>query len=144
MTRHSFTKNTLALATVSLTLLISAACRKTETKPAPETGNINVGVIADLSGPTAAGLSTKNAVELARDEINQAGGINGRKLEVVVADDKGAPDQAVSAANSLTSPNKVHALIGEPSSGPALAAASKAQAAQVPMISLAPDAKPTQ
>lgn len=121
----------------SLALLTLLSCRRTQTPSAPETGNIRIGVLADLSGQTSAiGQSVKDGVELARDEINQAGGINGRQLEIVLADDKGAPDEAAGAATYLTTQNKPQALLGECSRGVCLAAAPKAQAAQVPMIAL--------
>jgi branched-chain amino acid transport system substrate-binding protein len=146
MIQRKLIKRVLAPVGLSLALLSVAGCRKAANKPAPETGNINIGVVADLSGPTSpVGQATKNAIELARDEINQAGGINGRKLEVVVADDKGSADQAVSAVNSLTTQQKFHALIGESSAAASLAAAANAQAAQLPTINLAAgDAKGTQ
>ena len=130
-----------------LALLGSISCHKGEAPSAPETGNIRIGVLADLSGQSSAiGRSIKDGVELARDEINQAGGINGRQLETVEVDDKGAPELAASAATYLaTTQNKAHALIGECSRGICLAAAPKAQDAQVPMIVLsAADAKVTQ
>jgi branched-chain amino acid transport system substrate-binding protein len=133
-------------AIAGFALLSALSCRKTETPPAPETGNTRIGVLVDLSGPTSAvGQSVKAAVEFARDEINQAGGINGRQLEIVLADDKGAPEQAAGAVTNLTTQNNVHVLLGECSRGICLAAASKAQVTQIPMIALSSsDAKVTQ
>jgi branched-chain amino acid transport system substrate-binding protein len=128
-------KRTFLSLAVSAILLITFACRKGGNETAPDTGNIRIGVYADLSGQNS-GQSTRNGIELARDEINQAGGISGRQLEVIVEDDKGVPDQAIAAVDKLIAQNKVHALIGGPTVANNLAAAPKAQAARVPMITL--------
>jgi branched-chain amino acid transport system substrate-binding protein len=131
---------------VSLALVITLACRKDQSVSAPDTGNIRVGVYADLSGQgSAAGASTRNGIDLAKDEINQAGGINGRQLECLFEDDKGLPDPAAAAADKLISQVKVHALIGGSTPQANLAAAAKAQSGHVPLITLSSgDAKVTQ
>jgi branched-chain amino acid transport system substrate-binding protein len=131
-------KRSLISLAVSLVLLLTFACKRgtQESTTATDTGNIKVGVFADLSGPTSgAGQSVKNAVEIARDEINQAGGINGRQLEVFVEDDKGTSEQAVAAVTKLISQDKVNMILGDPST-PSVTAAAKAQEAHVPLITL--------
>ncbi len=56
---------------------------------------IKVGVYGDLTGQTSSfGQSTKNGVELAVEEINAAGGVGGKKIQLVVEDDQGRPEQA--------------------------------------------------
>lgn len=98
-------------------------------------GAILVGVYGDLSGQTSSfGESTRNGVRMAVDEINAAGGINGRKIEVVVEDDQGQPQQASTVVTKLINQNKVVAIIGEVASTNTLAAAPRAQEAKVPMI----------
>ena len=72
---------------------------------------------------------------MAADEINQNGGINGRPLDVVVEDDKGSPEEAAQVAGKLIDRYHVIAIIGAGASGNSLAAAPKAQAAHVPLIS---------
>jgi branched-chain amino acid transport system substrate-binding protein len=71
---------------------------------------------------------------MAADEINQAGGINGRKIDIVIEDDKGSPEAAAQVAGKLISNDKVVALIGAGASGNSLAAAPKAQSARIPLI----------
>lgn len=71
---------------------------------------------------------------MAADEINQAGGINGHKLDIVIEDDKGGPEEAAAATGRLIDRYKVVAIIGAGASGNSLAAAPKAQAAKVPLI----------
>jgi branched-chain amino acid transport system substrate-binding protein len=98
-------------------------------------GAIKVGVYGDLSGQTSSfGESTRNGVRMAIDEINAAGGINGRKIEVVVEDDQGQPQQASTVVTKLINQDKVVAIIGEVASSNSLAAAPRAQEAKVPMI----------
>jgi branched-chain amino acid transport system substrate-binding protein len=96
---------------------------------------IAIGFFGDLTGPTFNfGLSSKNGVLMAADEINQAGGINGRKLDVIIEDDKGSPEEAAVVAGKLIDRYHVVAIIGAGASGNSLAAAPKAQAAHVPLI----------
>ncbi len=100
------------------------------------TGPIRVGYYGDLSGRTSNfGQSTKNGVMMAADEINKAGGINGRQIEILSEDDEGRPEKAATVATKLIDQDKVIALLGEVASGNSLAAAPKAQAGKVPMIS---------
>ena len=63
---------------------------------------IKVGVYGDLTGQTSSfGQSTKNGVELAVDEINNAGGVNGKKIQLVIEDDQGRPEQAKTVVSKL-------------------------------------------
>jgi len=97
---------------------------------------IRVGVYGDLTGPTASfGQSTKNGVQLAFEEINAAGGVNGKKLEMIPEDDQGTPEKAKTVISKLISQDKVQAVIGEVASTNSLAAAPVAQEAKIPMIS---------
>ena len=73
-------------------------------------------------------------VLMAADEINQAGGVNGRQLDIVIEDDKGSPEAASQVAGKLITRNKVVAIIAAGASGNSIAAASVAQSAQVPLI----------
>lgn len=96
---------------------------------------IKVGVFADLTGQTSSfGQSTKNGIQLAMDEINAAGGINGKKIQIIVEDDQGRPEQAKTVVSKLISQDKVVAVLGEVASTNSLAAAPVAQEAKIPMI----------
>jgi branched-chain amino acid transport system substrate-binding protein len=97
---------------------------------------IKIGVFLDLSGGTAAfGRSTLQGIRLAVDKINKGGGINGQPIEIISRDDQGLSYQAATVATSLIDEDRVAALIGEVASSFSLAAAPKAQASRVPMIS---------
>jgi branched-chain amino acid transport system substrate-binding protein len=123
--------------TVIAALLAGFACeRRGGVGGDNNTGPIKVGYYGDLSGRTSNfGQSTKNGVMMAADEINKAGGINGRQIEILSEDDEGRPEKAATVATKLIDQDKVIALLGEVASGNSLAAAPKAQAAKVPMIS---------
>lgn len=96
---------------------------------------ISIGFFGDLSGPTYNfGQSALNGTLMAADEINQAGGINGRKLDIVVQDDKGSPEIAAQSTSKLIQQYKVIAIIGAGASGNSLAAAPNAQSARIPLI----------
>lgn len=102
---------------------------------APTGDTIKVGVYGDLSGQTASfGQSTKNGVELAFEEINNAGGVNGKKLQMVMEDDRGRPEEAKTVISKLINQDKVVAVLGEVASSNSLAAAPVAQESKIPMI----------
>ena len=119
------------------TLLIGFACeRRGGPGAGGNSGPIIVGYYGDLTGRTSNfGQSTKRGVEMAVDEINKAGGINGRQIQVLSEDDEGRPEKAATVVTKLIDQDRVIALVGEVASGNTLAAAPKAQAAKVPMIS---------
>src|SRR5947209_3824494 len=96
---------------------------------------IKVGVYLDLSGQTSSfGLSTRRGIEMARDEINNAGGINGRQIQLVVEDEQGEPGKVTTVVTKLLRQDQVKALLGEVASTNSLTAAPKAQEAHIPMI----------
>src|SRR5207253_6562259 len=84
-------------------LLVATGCvsRNTNTSADPG-GDIKVGVYGDLTGQTSSfGQSTKNGSQMAADEINAAGGINGRKVQLVIEDDQGEPGKAATVVAKL-------------------------------------------
>src|SRR5262249_32521304 len=71
------------------------------------------GMPTDLSGPAATyGVSSSNAVKMRFDEVNEQGGINGRKLKVIVEDQAYQVPKAVQACNKLINRDKVFAFVG--------------------------------
>ena len=130
-------KRTLFALFLITTLLIGFACERRGTvSSGGGTGPILVGYYGDLSGRTSSfGQSTKNGVEMAADEINKAGGINGRTIQIITEDDQGEPNKAATVVTKLINQDKVQAILGEVASSNSLAAAPKAQEAKVPMIS---------
>ncbi len=130
-------RRTLLTFGLIVSIVASFACvRKNGANANDDTGPIRVGVYMDLSGQTAGfGKSTTNGIELAVDEINSAGGVNGRQIKLFTEDDQGRPEQAKTVVSKLISQDKVHAVLGEVASSNSLAAAPVAQENKIPMIS---------
>ncbi len=118
-------------------LLVSVSCdRQQQPSDRRPQGPIKIGYFGDLSGPTFNfGESAKNGVLMATEEINQAGGIIGRQIDIVIEDDHGSPELAATIAAKLIGQDQVVGLIAGGASGSSLAAGPLAQSAKVPMIS---------
>jgi branched-chain amino acid transport system substrate-binding protein len=84
---------------------------------------ILVGTIQDLSGPIAAfGKQARNGMQLRIDEVNEQGGINGRKLKLLTEDSAYDPKKAVLAAQKLVNQDKVFIVAGHIGTAPNMAA----------------------
>lgn len=125
------------LPSVIVLLALAFSCsRQTEVTNQPDRSTIKIGYFGDLSGPTFNfGQSAINGVLMAADHINQTGGINGRRIDVVIEDDKGNPEEAARLTAKLIDRDEVVAIVAGGTSGNSRAAAPKAQAARVPLIS---------
>ena len=96
---------------------------------------IKVGGIFPLSGAVSVyGIECKNGVEMAISEINAAGGINGKMLELIAEDDEGQPEKTVNAYQKLTTRDNVKFIIGSLTSGCTLAITNRAQAQKILLI----------
>ena len=99
---------------------------------------IKLGVAAPFTGDYAQfGEYTKDGVELAVEEINAAGGVLGRPLEIVYGDDKGDSKEAVSVAQRFASDSSITAIVGHFFSGATLAAGPIYQQNGIPTIAMA-------
>jgi branched-chain amino acid transport system substrate-binding protein len=97
---------------------------------------IKIGFHAPQSGPAAAdGKSSTVGAEIARDWINEKGGVLGQKIELVIYDDQNKPEQAVPIANKLIGQDKVVAAVSGSYSAPTRAAAAVFQTAGIPYVS---------
>ena len=112
---------------------LAVACGGEKT---PEAQKIEIGFFGALTGPQATfAISGRNGARLAIDQLNAAGGVLGKKLDLLVEDDHNDPSEAASAVSKLITRDHVVALIGEQASSRSLAAAPIAQNYQVPMVS---------
>lgn len=85
---------------------------------------IRIGLAAPMSGTQAQyGQAFKNGAELAAAQINEAGGIDGKQVEIVVQDDKGDSNEAVNVANKFVSDKSILAVVGHFNSSATLATA---------------------
>ncbi len=96
---------------------------------------IKIGTVLRLSIGAEDGIPARRGVELAVDEVNKAGGINGRKVDLIVENEKDSPAEAVNAVKKLIEVDKVIAIIGPMTSGDMMAAGKIANDAKVVAIS---------
>ena len=96
---------------------------------------VKIGVFMSTTGTTANfGISSVNGIKMAADEINAAGGINGKQVELLVQDDRSDPSEAATIVTKFVTQDQVNAVIGEVASSRSLAAAPIAQNAKIPML----------
>jgi branched-chain amino acid transport system substrate-binding protein len=116
-----------------LALLISGGFLFSSTVLAQDT--IKIGFFAPITGPAAAdGASAKNAVELGVKDVNASGGIKGKKVELIVYDDRLKAEEAVAIANKLIEKDKVVGVVSGSYSGPTRVSAPIFQKAGMPMV----------
>jgi branched-chain amino acid transport system substrate-binding protein len=112
-------------------LLLSCAIASTAWADSP----IRIGWLSSLTGAlSSAAVAENQGVQFAVDEINQAGGIGGRKIELVTYDTQGDPTKAVNFAQRLAFVDKVHFVIGPVNSGESLATVPIVAKAGIPNL----------
>lgn len=132
----------LAAAAAALTFGV-AGCGNTGTNGGPGASGdaaapYRVGVLVGLTGSYAAlGEPERQAVELYFKQVNEGGGINGRKVELVTLDSASNEGAAVNQFRKLAIEEKVHAVLGPSSSGESIALRTFTKQLKVPMIALA-------
>ncbi len=110
---NSFLRLLAAASIVSAGTVIAGAPASAQQAP------IKIGIPTSIQ--LQVGRDTQNAAKLAIEEINGKGGLLGRKLEIVVADETENPEQGIAAIKKLTADDKVNVLIGGYTSGVTLA-----------------------
>lgn len=114
---------------------MAAVAQDSARKVAPSGEPILIGHYGSLTGSEATfGKSTSNGIRLAMKELNSAGGINGRLVELKEYDTRGEAGEAKLAVERLVKSDKVAAVLGEVASKLSLAGAPVCQEAKVPMI----------
>ena len=94
-------------------------------EPSAEGGSYKIGVIGPLTGDAAAyGLAVQHGAEIAAEEINAAGGINGAMIEIQAQDDEADPEKSVNAYNTLKDWG-MQMLVGTTTSGACIAVAAE-------------------
>jgi branched-chain amino acid transport system substrate-binding protein len=96
---------------------------------------VKIGVFMSLTGSTAQfGISSTNGIKMAAEEVNAAGGINGKQVELLVQDDRSDAQEAATIVTKFVTQDGVHGILGEVASSRSIAAAPIAQNAKVPML----------
>jgi branched-chain amino acid transport system substrate-binding protein len=128
------------LRTGLLTVVVAASALLTGcSKPAGEAAVadvIRIGEFASLTGSEAAfGQSSHKGTALAVEELNAAGGVLGKKFELITEDNRSTAGESATIVKKLITRDKVVAILGEVASSRSLEAAPRAQESQIPMIS---------
>ena len=117
------------LALVAVSLFVFSCTKKTNEN------EILIGSYSSNTGATATfGVFQLNGTEMAIEEINAAGGVNGKKLKHINYDNKSDGDETLAVVNRLISQDKVVAILGEATSGRSKIGAQVAQQNQIPML----------
>lgn len=119
-----------------LSLMLITGCGQDSSQMGADTDVIKLGLIGPLTGDTATyGVSTKNGVEVAIDEFNANGGIDGKKIELIAEDTRGDQSEAASAASKLIQQDNVVGIVGGVISPETMTAGPIANDSKVVMIS---------
>ena len=103
-------------AMIAAVAVAAAAMAQKDTRGVTPT-EIVLGMHTDLSGPAATyGVSSSNAVKMRFDEVNEKGGIHGRKIRLVVEDTQYQVPRAVQAGAKLIQRDKIFAKVSMPTS----------------------------
>lgn len=105
----------MKLKHMALALLAAAAGAALAASPTQGVSKdeITIGTIQDLSGPIAGfGKQVRMGMLLRVDEVNEQGGVNGRKLKLMIEDDAYDPRKSVLAAQKLVNQDKIFAMVG--------------------------------
>jgi branched-chain amino acid transport system substrate-binding protein len=123
------------LAAVAVSLFFTG-CNKPSSAPGAGSDTIKVGEFASLTGKEATfGISSHEGTLLAVEQINAAGGVLGKKIELLTEDDLSKAGEPATVVNKLISRDGVVAMLGEVASSRSLEAAPICQQNKIPMIS---------
>ena len=123
---------------LSFTVVLLAASLTNAAEP------IKIGALFSVTGPPSfLGEPERNTAQMVVDEINKAGGIKGRPLQLIVYDTTGDATKAVQLANKLIKDDHVLAIIGPSTTGETMAVKSVTEKEQIPLISCAAGSKIT-
>jgi branched-chain amino acid transport system substrate-binding protein len=137
----NFKKSAALLLSAVLALSVAAGCKKKEEAPSAEApkaagDTIKIGFLGALTGDVAMfGKPTLEGMKMAAEDLNAAGGVLGKKIEIVEADNRGDKQEGASVTQKLISRDNVIAIVGDPTTGITKVAAPIAQKAQVLLIS---------
>lgn len=121
----------LVLVLILITSLVSG-CGNSESK------DIKIGMVYELTGNTASyGTSAANGAKLAFKEINAKGGILGKQIQLVTADNKGEPSESTNAMSKVITQDKVVAVTGFTVSSCGIAGSAVAEANKIPFVAAA-------
>lgn len=123
-------------------LILVLAMLMSVTAALAESETINIGCLQDISGPTSSlGNMVTAGAQWAVDEINAAGGVDGKMINLIVYDTKADVTEAINAYTRAVSSDNVCAIIGPPIANIGLAIAPESENNDVPILGFAIDSK---
>ena len=136
-------KKISALFMVAMLAAGAFGCKKKEEAPAPATeaakpagDTVKIGFLGALTGDVAMfGKPTLEGMKMAAEELNAAGGVLGKKIEIIEADNRGDKQEGASVTQKFISRDNVTAIVGDPTTGITKVAAPIAQKAGVVLLS---------
>lgn len=131
-------RRSAALAAAAALAVAGAGCAESDNGDSGDSsGPIRIGAVLDITGAGASlGVPERQTLEMLTEQVNAAGGVNGRQIELVIRDDQSTEDEAAKAINELIA-DDVDIVLGASRTGPSLAMREAAESSQMPMISLA-------
>lgn len=135
---HTPRRMLVALVTLLVLVMPLVGCEKQSEEAGGSAEPYKIGVVLSLSGTYAGlGIPEQKAIDLEVARINDAGGVNGRPLEVIYEDDGTDAAKAQAAAVRLIDEEGVIAIIGASGTGQTMAMRSDVERAQIPQVSMA-------
>lgn len=126
------------LAALMAVLMLGAFSGCSESGDSGDAGSsdtIRIGGLAPLTGDASSyGVAVNNGIQMAVEDINAAGGIDGKQIDYIYYDEKGDATEAVNAYNKLVQNDQVVAIIGDVTTKPTLAVAQQSQQDNIPII----------
>lgn len=120
--------STPARVVLAAILAIAAVLIVNKLRHSPPPSDVTWGVLLPLTGDRGAyGVAMRDGIALAIDEINAGGGVDGRRIKLIVEDTKSAPRDCVSAFEKLASQDKVPVILGPMASSEVLSVAPLAE-----------------
>lgn len=131
-----FKKITLTVAVLALTAGLAGCGGEKKEAPKAAADVIKIGLTGELTGNSANfGTSTAKGADLAVKEINAAGGILGKKIQLIKVDNKSEPSEAANVMTKLVTQDKVVAVIGNFTSSCAISASNVSESSKIPYVS---------
>lgn len=136
-------RNSISYILVALLLLIHMGTGVTQTRTreafksdqTSANSSIKIGVFLPLTEQLSVfGIPALNGIKMATDEVNSAGGINGKRIELLIEDDRSDSAEAATIVTKFVEHDNVHAILGEVASSKTMAATPIAQRAGIPLV----------
>lgn len=120
---------------MAMSLIGCSTPKETTSKDSSNSDTVKIGVAVTLTGTQSGpGKDSERGAQIALEEINAVGGINGKKVELIVYDDKGKPDEALKVITRMIEQDQVHAIFGPLSSNSTMGVGEYVNDSKIPAV----------